>query len=42
LPGQYKIALKGFCLYHQNDFNTLSEDQKQKLIEHHGLTIRIA
>jgi hypothetical protein len=41
LPGQYEIALKGFCLYHQNDFNTLSEDQKQKLIDHHGLTIRI-
>jgi DcmR-like sensory protein len=42
LPCQYEIDLKGFCLYHQNDFNILSKDQKQKLIEHHGLTIRIA
>jgi hypothetical protein len=42
IPGQYEMALKSFCLYHQNDFSMLSEDQKQKLIEHHGLTIKIA
>ena len=42
LPCKYEMALKGFCLYHQNDFNILSDDQKQKLIEHHGLAIRIA
>jgi hypothetical protein len=37
----YDIAMKGFCLYHQKDFDKFSEDQKQKLIEHHGRTIKI-
>ena len=41
LPCKYEIDLKGFCLYHQKDFNKLYKDQKQKLIEHHGMTIRI-
>jgi hypothetical protein len=39
LPTKYddKMKLKGFCLYHQEDFDKrLSKEQKQKLFEHHG------
>ena len=39
LPTKYddKMKLKGFCLYHQEDFDKrLSKEQKQKLLEHHG------
>ena len=35
-PKKYDVAMKGFCLYHQNDFNRFSDEQKQKLIKHHG------
>jgi hypothetical protein len=44
LPKRYNdngIALKGFCLYHQKDFDNFSDAQKQKLIEHHGKAIKI-
>jgi hypothetical protein len=33
--------LKGFCLYHQKDFEKFSDEQKQKLVEHHSKTIKI-
>jgi hypothetical protein len=33
--------MKGFCLYHQKDFDKFSDDQQQKLIEHHGKAIKI-
>jgi myo-inositol catabolism protein IolC len=33
--------MKGFCLYHQNDFDKLSVEQKQKLIEHHDKALKI-
>jgi hypothetical protein len=36
------LALRGFYLYHQNDFDKFSDEQKQKLIEHHGKAIKIA
>jgi hypothetical protein len=35
------VALKGFCLYHEKDFDNLSDEQKQKLIEHHGKALKI-
>jgi hypothetical protein len=43
LPRKYEdgIALKGFCLYHQKDFDRFSDEQKQKLVEHHGKAIRL-
>jgi hypothetical protein len=41
LPTKFDIAMKGFCLYHQKDFDKFSEQQKQKLIEHHGKAIKI-
>jgi hypothetical protein len=43
LPTKYDddIALKGFCLYHQSDFDKFSDEQQKKLIEHHGRAIKI-
>ena len=43
LPTKYGdgIALKGFCLYHKKDFETFSEKQKQKLVEHHGKALKL-
>jgi hypothetical protein len=33
--------MKGFCLYHLKDFETFTDEQKQKLIQHHSKTLRI-
>jgi myo-inositol catabolism protein IolC len=41
LPTKYDAQMKGFCLYHQKDFDNLSEEQQQKLIEHHGKALEI-
>ena len=43
LPTKYNddVALKGFCLYHEKDFDKFSDEQKQKLIEHHGKALEI-
>ena len=41
LPTIFDLPLKRFCIFHQNDFNRISEEQKQNLIEHHGLNMRI-
>ena len=42
LPAKYDdVPMKGFCLYHQRDFDNFSDDQKQKLTEHHGKAIKI-
>ena len=41
LPTKYNVQMKGFCLYHQKDFDKLSDEQQQKLIEHHGKALRI-
>ena len=44
LPTKYddKMKLKGFCLYHQEDFDKrLSKEQKQKLFEHHSKNIML-
>jgi hypothetical protein len=42
LPTKYNdVPMKGFCLYHQNDFDKFSDEQKQKLVEHHGKAIKI-
>jgi hypothetical protein len=32
--------MKGFCLYHQKDFNRFSDEQKQ-MYEHHGKALNI-
>ncbi len=41
LPTKFDIDLKGFCLYNVKDFERFAEEQKQKLIEHHGMAIKI-
>ena len=33
--------MKGYCLYHQKDFDKLSDEQKHKLVEHHDKAVRI-
>lgn len=41
LPSKYDIKLKRLCLFHQKDFDKLSDEQKEKLLDHHGIAIRI-
>lgn len=41
LPTKFDIDLKGLCLYSEKDFERFAEEQKQKLIEHHGMAIKI-
>src|SRR5215212_2263261 len=45
LPTKYdddNMKLKGFCLYHQEDFDRrLREQQKQMLLEHHGKNLMV-
>ena len=42
LPAKFDdVPMRGFCLYHQSDFDSFSDDQKQKLTEHHGKAIKI-
>jgi hypothetical protein len=44
LPTKYddKMKLKGFCIYHQEDFDRrLTEQQKQMLLEHHGKNLMV-
>ncbi len=41
LPKQYHPAMKGFCIYHQKDFDRLIEEQKQKLTDHHTAKIKL-
>ena len=41
LPRRFEVNLKGICLYHQKDFDRLSEYQKQTIINQHETAIRI-
>jgi hypothetical protein len=41
LPAKYNVQMKGFCLYHQKDFDKLSDEQQQKLIGHHGTALKL-
>ena len=41
LPTKFDVDMKGFCLYHQKDFNKFSDKQKQELIKHHGKALKI-
>ena len=41
LPRKFDVPMKGFSIYHKKDFDRLSDEQKQKLLEHHGKTIEI-
>jgi hypothetical protein len=42
LPLKFDMPMKGFCLYHLKDFETFTDEQKQKLIQHHSKTLRIS
>jgi myo-inositol catabolism protein IolC len=42
LPTKYNdVPMKGFCFYHQKDFDKFSDEQKQKLFEHHGKALKL-
>jgi hypothetical protein len=41
LPTKFDVDMKGFCLYHEKDFNHFSDEQKQQLISHHGQALKI-
>lgn len=42
LPIQYAGPLKGLCIYNELNFiNRLTEKQKQKLVNHHSIVIRL-
>ena len=36
MPSRFDVNLKRFCVFHKQDFNSLAEEQKQKLLDHHG------
>ena len=36
MPSHFNVNLKRFCVFHKQDFNVLAEEQKQKLVDHHG------
>jgi hypothetical protein len=35
------LPMKGLCLYHQKDFGRFSDEQQQKLIGHHDVTLKM-
>jgi hypothetical protein len=41
LPTKYHVSMKGFCVYHQKDFDQFSDEQQQKLIDSHGKALKI-
>jgi hypothetical protein len=41
LPSKYDMDLKRICVYHQKDFNRVPEAQKQKLLNHHMIAVKI-
>jgi hypothetical protein len=41
LPTKYDVQMKGFCVYHQKDFDKFSDEKQQRLIEHHGKALKL-
>jgi hypothetical protein len=41
LPQKFDMDLKGVCIYNEKDFDRLSEEQKQELVKHHGMAVRL-
>ena len=39
LPTKYDIKLKRFCVYNKNNFDQLTEQQKQQLFSHHSKNV---
>jgi hypothetical protein len=36
MPSRFNVNQKRFCVFHKQDFNTLAEEQRQTLLDHHG------
>ncbi|HJT47813.1 MAG TPA: hypothetical protein VJ729_06485 [Nitrososphaeraceae archaeon] len=36
IPSRFDVNLKRFCVFHKQDFNVLTEEQKERLVNHHG------
>jgi hypothetical protein len=41
MPSQFDVNLKRFCVFHKQDFNMLTEEQRQNLVNHHGQALMI-
>ena len=41
MPSQFDVNLKRFCVFHKQDFNRLTEEQRQKLVNRHGQVFMI-
>jgi hypothetical protein len=41
MPSRFDVNLKRFCVFHKQDFNSLAEEQKQKLLDHHGQVLMV-
>jgi Cft2 family RNA processing exonuclease len=41
MPSKFDINLKRFCMFHRQDFRILADEQKQKLVKHHGKGLMI-
>jgi hypothetical protein len=41
MPSRFDVNLKRFCVFHKQDFNTLAEEQRQKLVDHHGQVLMV-
>ncbi|WP_172602331.1 hypothetical protein [Candidatus Nitrosocosmicus franklandus] len=42
LPTRFEDkTFSGICVYHQADFDRLSKDQKNDVINHHRITIKL-
>jgi hypothetical protein len=41
MPPRFDVNLKRFCVFHKQDFNLLTEEQKQKLLNHHGQVLMV-
>jgi hypothetical protein len=35
MPSQFDVNLKRFCVFHEQDFNILTEEERQKPVNHH-------
>jgi hypothetical protein len=41
MPSQFNINLKRLCVFHKQDFNRLTEEKRQKLVNHHGQVLMV-
>jgi hypothetical protein len=41
MPSRFDVNLKRFCVFHKQDFNVLTGEQKEKLVNHHGQVLAV-